>query len=390
MRSCIKNANVVLSDKILNNASVLVEDGKIISITTEEVLCDNFIDAKGLFLMPGFIDLHCHGGNGLDFMDASVEEMKDLASFHLNHGTTTLYATTLTDTYVSIEASLETYKKLVESGDTLSLEGVHLEGPWLSVKQCGAQEPDRICAIDLDKFNELTKNYPFIKRVSIAPELDDAKEFCLLAKEKDVVVSAGHTDADFDTIIDFKKYGMNLLTHFYSGMRGVVRINAYRVAGAIEAGLYDDDIVVEIIADGKHLPKSLLKLIYKCKGANRICLITDAMRACGFSDGQKSMLGKLVGGTEVIVDDGVAKLPTLDSFAGSVATFDRLIRTMGIDLGFSLVEVAKMASTTPAKVMGLTDRGEIKEGLRADLVLLDDKLQVKGVMLKGNLVKNNI
>ncbi len=387
MKTCIKNANVVLENKILNNANVLVENGVIKTITTNDILADNVIDATGLYLLPGFIDLHCHGGDGFDFMDASPEEMLKLSAFHLNRGTTTLYATTLTDTYASIEASLDNYKKLYDSDNLLTLEGVHLEGPWLSKAQCGAQEPDRICDIDKNKFEDLVKKYPFIKRVSIAPELDNAKELCLSAKEKGIVVSAGHTDTDFDTIIDFKNYGLNLLTHFYSGMRGVVRINAYRVAGAIEAGLYDDDIIVEIIADGKHLPKSLLKLIYKCKGPDRICLITDAMRACGYKDGEKSMLGKLVGGTEVIVDDGVAKLPSMDSFAGSIATFDRLIRTMGNDLGLSLVEVSKMASTTPAKVMGLTDRGEIKEGLRADLVLLNDALEVKGVMLKGQIIK---
>ena len=184
MKTCIKNANVVLENKILNNANVLVENGVIKSITTDEVFADNVIDATGLYLLPGFIDLHCHGGDGYDFMDASSEEMLKLASFHLNRGTTTLYATTLTDTYASIEASLETYKKLYDSDNLLTLEGVHLEGPWLSKAQCGAQEPDRICDIDLDKFDELVKKYPFIKGFQLHQNLIMLKNFAYRQKKR--------------------------------------------------------------------------------------------------------------------------------------------------------------------------------------------------------------
>ncbi len=386
MKTIIKNAKIVLENEILENNNLLIENGVITCLSDAEVDADAVIDAKGLYLMPGFIDLHCHGGNGLDFMDASPSEIKQIAEFHLKHGTTTIYATTLTDTYQSIEAVLDNYKILYHKGELLTLEGVHLEGPWLSKEQCGAQEPEKLSKIDLSKYEEYIKKYPFIKRITIAPELDYSKELCLKANEDDVVISAGHTDADFDTIISAKEYGVNLLTHFYSGMRGVVRKNAYREAGSIEAGLYDDDIFVEIIADGKHLPKSLLKLIYKCKGADRICLITDAMRACGLPDGARSMLGKKVGGTEVIVKDGVAFLPSLDSFAGSVSTFDRLIKTMGEIAEVDLVNIAKMASTTPAKIMGLNDRGKIEVGKRADFVLVDKNFNVKNVIFKGELV----
>ncbi len=386
MKTLIKNANVVLKDKILYNHNVLINNGVIADIFTLDHLVDKEIDANGLFLMPGFIDLHCHGGNGYDFMDASSKEIKEIALFHLKHGTTTLYATTLTDTYSSIEKSLDTLKELFDRGDLLNLEGVHLEGPWLSIAQCGAQEPDKICGINLDKYSQYVKKYPFVKRITIAPEIDHSAELCREAIKDGVIISAGHTDADFDTIINAKEYGINLLTHFYSGMKGVVRINAYRVAGAVEAGLYDDDIAVEIIADGKHLPKSLLKLIYKYKGADNVCLITDAMRACGFADGTRSILGKLDGGMDVIVDDGVAKLPTLDSFAGSVSTFDRLVKTMGKVAEVDIINVAKMASTTPARIMGLNDRGSIEIGKRADFVLVDKDFNLKGVIFKGELI----
>lgn len=386
MKTIIKNAKIVFENEILENSSVLIDNGVIVNISNANFDADVVIDAKGLYLMPGFIDLHCHGGNGLDFMDATPDEMKQIAGFHLKHGTTTLYATTLTDTYQSIEAVLDNYKKLYDERELLTLEGVHLEGPWLSKAQCGAQEPEKISQIDLSKYEEYIKKYSFIKRITIAPELEYANELSLKARKDGIVISAGHTDADFDTVINAKEFGVNLLTHFYSGMRGVIRKNAYREAGAVEAGLYDNDIFVEIIADGKHLPKSLLKLIFKCKGADKICLITDAMRASGLPDGTRSMLGKKVGGTEVVVNNGVAFLPSLDSFAGSVSTFDRLIKTMGEVAEVDIVNISKMASTTPAKIMGLNDRGIIEVGKRADFVLVDKNFNVKNVIFKGELV----
>ena len=169
-------------------------------------------------------------------------------------------------------------------------------------------------------------------------------------------------------------------------MAGVFRKNAFRVAGAVEAGFYSDDLFVEIIADGKHLPASLLKLIYKIKGADRICLITDAMRASGLPEGAHSILGRQEDGIPVIVEDGVAKLLDRQSFAGSVATMDCLIRMMYFMAEADLVDISKMASATPAKVMGFTDRGSIEIGKRADFVLMDTALNIKKVIFKGEII----
>jgi hypothetical protein len=193
--------------------------------------------------------------------------------------------------------------------------------------------------------------------------------------------------ADFSLIEEASQNGYTLMTHLYSGMKGVTRKNAYRIAGAVEAGLYFDHIFVEIIADGKHLPPELLKFIYKIKGADRICLITDASRACGFPEGATSKIGSLLRGTDIIVEDGVAKLPDRTAFGGSVATFDRLVRTMADAIGDDPVSLSRMASTTPASVMGFDDRGEISEGKKADLVITDKKYNVKKVISSGELVK---
>ena len=196
-------------------------------------------------------------------------------------------------------------------------------------------------------------------------------------------MSIGHTDADFSDVEKAKDNGYTLMTHFYSGMKGVTRENAYRVAGAVEAGYYFDELFVEIIADGKHLPIPLLKLIYKIKGAEKISLITDAMRASGLKDGQTSYLGRIKQGVSVIVEDGVAKLPDRLSFAGSVATTDRLFKTMAGAIGDNLIDLAKMSSLTPAKIMGLEDRGEIEKGKRADLIIMNKNYDISKVIFKG-------
>ena len=382
----IINANIVLGDRVLGGAELYAEDGYITYVGEgKEGGYDAIYDAEGKYLLAGFIDIHSHGGGGYDFMDATADEMRAISDFHLSHGTTTLVATTLTDTWESIEASLRTFAELGD--DRRTLHGVHLEGPWFSPLQCGAQDTSTMDSPSVEKLYDLKKRYPFIERVSLAPEIDEGFAVGRAGKECGVVIAMGHTDADFDTAVASAKAGYNLVTHVYSGMRGVVRINAYRVAGAVEAALYDDSMTCEVIADGKHLPEGLLRLIYKCKGADRICLITDSTRGAGAADGNEIMLGKLIGGTRAIVEDGVAKLPDRTAFAGSVATTDRLLRTFATLTDAPITDVSKMLSATPARVMGYTDRGRIEVGLRADLVLVDSDYNVCSVFLAGEKVK---
>ena len=382
MKRQIVNAKIVLPNTVLEEGVCVFEDGVISYLGNQVQTADETFDAQGNYLLPGFIDLHCHGGNGLDFMDATASEMTEIARFHLSHGTTTLYATTMTDTLEAIESALDTF---AEIQNPLTLLGVHLEGPWFNPLQCGAQATQNMSTPSVSQLKKWIDKYPFIKRISVAPELPNGMEVGRYGKAQGVVMSVGHTDADFDTVVQASENGYSLMTHLYSGMKGVERKNAFRIAGAVEGGLYADNLFVEMIADGRHLPESLLKYIVKIKGEDRVCLITDGTRGSGRPNGESVVLGKKDGGVYAIIEDEVAKLPDRTSFAGSVATADRLFQVM-MKAGFTITAVSKMSSGTPAKVMGLTDRGEIAVGKRADFVLMDEEYHLEKTIFNGEYI----
>ena len=383
MKKVIERVNAVLSDKILYNVNVLIEDGIIKKISSEQVGGDKTINGEGLYLIPGFIDMHCHGGLELDFIDCSASEMKEIEKFHLSHGTTTMLATTLTADEEQTEKCLRNFESYLKSNPLSTFIGLHMEGPWFSPEECGAQDPSAMQKPDPEHLKNLKKSFPFIKRVSVAPELDGGLEIGNVGNELGILMSIGHTSADFDQTVCAFNNGYKLLTHFYSGMRGVIRRNSYRIAGAVEAGYYLDGMDVEIIADGRHLPESLLKLIYKIKGADRISLITDATRGCGLANGTKSFIGPKASAMPIIIENDVAFTADRQSFAGSTATFDRLYKTMAKAIGSDWVSLSKMASLNPARLLGLTDRGEIKEGKRADLILMNENFDIESVILNG-------
>ena len=386
MKTLIYNARIVQKDAIIEGGCCLVEDGKIKQVGLTRCEADCIIDAFGNYLIPGFIDLHCHGGNGYDVMDANEISLREIANFHLSHGTTTMLISTLSASKEETDATLTAINRYVALEPDGVIKGVHLEGPWLNPVQCGAQAVEHMCLPDVSVLRELKARYPVIERISVAPELEGGMIFGKQGKQLGLVMSTAHTDADFDVMKTALKNGYTLITHLYSGMKGVSRKDAVRIAGAVEAGLYFDDYYVEVIADGKHLPNSLLQLIYKCKGANKICLITDATRPAGFKDGTDSIIGSIGGGTKVNVDNGVAYTTDKQSFAGSVATFDRIYRTMAGVIDKDMVALSRMSSTTPASVMGYSDRGEIAEGKRADMIIMDKNLQIKKIFLKGEIV----
>ncbi len=385
MRTFIKNAIVITRDSVIRGG-VAFTDGVIDYVGTDEISADEVIDARGAYIFPGFIDIHCHGGDNLEFMDAEAEEFGRIADFHKAHGTTTLYATTLAADEGETLLALDNFAEYKRAHPKSTLYGVHLEGPWLNPKQCGAQNTDYMKLPNAEYLKDLKEKYPFIYKVGAAPELEGGAEFGEMGKSLGIVMSPAHTDGNFADMEEALKHGYNIMTHLYSGMKGTERVNAFRVAGAVEAGLYFDEYYAEIIADGRHLPRELLKFIYKCKGADRICMITDAIRAAGLPNGAKTKIGSLQRGLDVIVEDEVAKMPDRKAFAGSTATTDRLVRTMAGAIGVSdaaLIDLAKMSATTAATLMGLSDRGEIAVGKRADLVMMNKDFELLRVITES-------
>jgi len=348
----IINGRVITPSEIVEGGSVVAEGGVIRHVSKGDLPAPGarVIDAAGMYVSPGFIDIHIHGGGGFDFMDGHESAFLAIAEMHARYGTTAMLPTTLTGSKEEILDTLLAYERaLPKNTQGAQFLGMHLEGPYFAMSQRGAQDPRYIRNPDPAEYVEILKRAHLIRRWSAAPELPGAMDFARYARGKGVLVSMAHTDAIYEDALEGFHNGYTLATHLYSAMSGVTRRNAYRYAGVIEAAFLIDDMDVEIIADGVHLPAPLLQLVYKIKGASRTALITDAMRGAGMPEGD-SVLGNLHRGLKVIVEDGVAKLPDRSSFAGSVATADRLVRTMIREGGVSLQEAVRMMSARGALI----------------------------------------
>jgi N-acetylglucosamine-6-phosphate deacetylase len=391
MKSKIKifNGRILTPYRIIPQGTIVVTEGAITQVCegNPEVPDAKEIDAKGQYISPGFIDIHVHGGGGHDFMDGSVEAFLKIAEIHAKYGTTSMLPTTLTAEKADLLQTLEIYKEANRKNfKGAQFLGIHLEGPYFAVTQRGAQDPRYIRNPDPAEYKDILSHSDDIKRWSAAPELKGSIEFAHYLKSKGILVALAHTDATYDEALIGFENGFSLATHFYSCMAGVTRKNALRYAGAIEAAYLIDEMDVEIIADGIHLPPPLLKLIVKVKGTDRIALITDSMRAAGMPPGE-SVLGSLRDGLKVIVEDGVAKLPDRSSFAGSVATTDRLVRTMITMADVSVLDAVRMATKTPANILGIQDRkGSLVPGKDADIVIFNDDIQIQMTMVNGLVV----
>lgn len=385
----IFNGQIIHQNRIQLGGCLLIENGKIVDAATSDVDFPDaeLIDAHGNFISPGFIDIHIHGGGGSDFMDGTVDGFLQIAQTHANHGTTSMLPTTLTCEKEDLIKTLQAYQTACLANKGADFIGMHLEGPYFAVNQRGAQDPKFIRDPDPAEYREVLASFDFIKRWSAAPELKGAVEFGRYVTSKGVLAAIAHTDAIYEEVLEaYHHGGFTLATHFYSAMSGVTRRNAFRFAGVIESAYLLDDMDVEIIADGVHLPAPLLKLIYKIKGPGRMALITDAMRAADMPEGE-SVLGSFKNGLKVIVEDGVAKLPDRTSFAGSVATADRLVRTMLNLAEVPLVETIQMITETPARIMGVSDRkGSFDKGKDADVVIFTDQIEVQRTFVKGRSV----
>lgn len=390
-RITIYNAQLILPDKIIDKGYLTIEDNKIAGLGTgnyeQSMLQEELIDANGNFVSPGFIDIHVHGGGNSDFMDGTVEAYLNIAETHARYGTTSLLPTTLTSTNEELLNTFSVYKQAnAENSKGAQFLGLHLEGPYFSYNQRGAQDPQFLKVPKREEYLEILTQSDDIVRWSIAPELDGAIELGRELRARGIIASVAHTEAICEEVVEAFDNGYSLMTHLYSAMSSITRRNAYRYAGALEAAYLIDDMDVEIIADGIHLPKSLLQFVCKFKNRNRIALVTDAMRGAGMPDG-KYMLGSLEKGQEVLVEDGVAKLLDSTAFAGSVATADRLVRTMTRIAEIPLIDAIKMITVNPARMLNIQEqKGVLSVGKDADIVMFDKDIAVLTTIVAGRVV----
>lgn len=388
MKVLFKNASLVLENRIVSGWLVS-EDGKI-SAMDEGDFVDSFdgeiINCEGHYLSSGFIDTHIHGGANCDFMDAVPEEYEKIAAYHASNGVTTMLATTLAGDREETKKVLRTFNEVSKDIDCCNLLGVHLEGPYFSPLQKGAQDPKYIKEPDMEEAEEYL-SFGCIKRWSVAPELTGAIEFGKYLSDKGIIVSVAHTDADYYTVKEASENGYSLMTHLYSGMSQARIRDGRRVGGAVEAGLLLDDLYVELISDGFHLTESVLQLILKCKGPDKIILTSDAMRGAGLPDGTVTKLGSREKGQEVRIYGGVAHTMDGTAFAGSVASGNRLLKTILANTSASLPEGVRMLTKNPAKILGIEkQKGSLAVGFDADIVLFDKDINVIRVMNGGKLL----
>ncbi|NJC73614.1 N-acetylglucosamine-6-phosphate deacetylase [Planosporangium thailandense] len=325
----------------------------------------------GAWIVPGFVDIHTHGGGGHAFTTGDPQQVRDGAGFHLAHGTTTLLASLVTSPPEPMLAAVRAYAPLVAEG---VIAGIHFEGPYLSRPRCGAQNPAHLRPPSIDELSRLLDaGGGAVRMVTIAPELPGALEAIRFLVARGVVAAIGHTDATYEQTLAGIAAGASVGTHVFNGMRPP----HHREPGPVFALLAAESVTCELVADGVHLHDGTLSFATSVTGPARAALITDAMAAAGMPDGAYEL-----GGQDVTVRDGVARLTDGDSIAGSTLTMDRALRR-AVGAGATIVDAARMAATTPAAAIGRHDVGAVEGGRRADLVVLDDDLRVLRVMRAG-------
>jgi len=393
MKTYIINGKIFTPYRVIKKGGIVIEGGKILDVYEGSIDIQDFdceiIDAKGLNVSPGFIDMHVHGGNNSSFIDCTEEAFMKVAEMHLEHGTTSMTPTVIIEGYEDFLSLVEVYEKVKgKNAGCPDFLGFHIEGPYVSPEQKGAFPDECIKVVDRNEYMKILEHSRCIKNWTIAPELKGAMDLGIELNNRGILASIGHSDAVFDDVSRAFESGFRHVTHLYSCTSMVRRINAFRYAGIVESVYLIQGMTVDIVADGKHLPESLLKLIYNIKGPEKTCLVTDAGEAAGMSEGE-IIINKKKNAQKVIIEDGVAKLPDRSAFAGSIATSDMLVKTMYKTVGIPLYDAIAMMTATPARVLGVDRyKGSLAKGMDADVVVFDDDIGVRFVMVKGAIYRN--
>lgn len=381
----IINGRILTPQGWLEGGSVIVEDGKIAEVSNNNFAIEGaeIIDAKGCDIVPGGIEMHVHGGGGRDFMEGEEEAFRVAVDAHMQYGTTSIFPTLSSSTVPMIEKACETCTKLMAEPNSPIL-GLHLEGPYFNPKQAGAQIPEWIKAPVKEEYEYLLEKWPCLKRWDEAPELEGSHEFIKCCCKHGVLPSIGHTRAKYEEVAAANELGMTHATHFYNAMPVVYKNREFKETGTVESIFALENMTVEMIADGIHVPPVMLRMIYQIKGVERTALITDAL-ACAASKDDTAF------DPRVVLEDGVCKLADRSALAGSIATMDRLVRTCVQQAGIPMEDACCMISETPAKIMGVYDRkGSLEKGKDADIIFFDKDQELTFVMQMGRIVRNEL
>ena len=386
----IKNATIVRLHSV-EKGDIRIVDKKISEIGKELVAdgTETVIDAGGAYVTAGFVDIHTHGGYGADFMDCSIEAFEKALSFHLDNGTTAVVSTSCTAPREEIIKFLEFAKNYINEScyDIARVVGVHLEGPYLSVRNRGAQKLEELAIPERDDYSYMLEYSDIIKTVTISPELAGADKMTKALTEKGIMVSGGHDDGIYPEFMGAVVNGMRHATHLYCAMSELRFKNDVRNVGLREYVLTDDNITAELIADNKHIPPELARMIVRAKGADKVCVVSDSLRCAGMpNDGKIYALGSGESAQLVRVNDGVATLVDGSKYAGSITCVRNMVKNL-IDAGIPLCDAVRMGTLTPAEIVGISDKyGSIEIGKQADICILSSDFELLKVFLDGKEV----
>ena len=388
MQTLFYNVKLVYPDSILDGA-LLTEDGRIAALGARlEAPSAEAVDGEGLFLAPGFCDLHVHGGGGFSAMDPESANVVKMAEAHLRHGVTSILPTTLAAPIKRLQTSIGVIETAARLSKSARILGVHLEGPFLSPKKAGAQSPGNLAVPTKEKIEALLDCSPAVRMIGAAPELENGFLVGEMAAARGIVASVAHSDASFEVAEAALSHGYSDVTHLFSACSAMHKEGLFRQVGVAEAGLALDGYTTQFIGDLRHLPRGAVKLTCRCKGPDRAYLISDGLEYSG-CDYPEGTLVSQENGQWAVIEDGVMKLADRSCLAGSVTTLDKMVKNL-LDCGIPLTDAVKMASTTPLRVIGLGHRrGRLAPGFDADLVLFDENVNVKAVYVAGKRILMN-
>lgn len=370
----LAGARIALPSGVVDDGWIAVSGDTIVATGTSAPPAGPRVELDGDLVVPGFVDMHCHGGGGASFSTTDPAEAAHAVRAHRRHGTTTMLASLVSEPIATLTDQIAALSELVTDG---LLTGIHLEGPFLAESRCGAHDPAVLRAPDGDAVSTLLDAGP-VSMVTLAPELPGGVKAVRQVSEAGVLAAVGHTDARRDELRAAVNAGATVATHLFNAMRPL----HHREPGAVGVLLDDERVTVELISDLIHVHPDVLHLAATHAGRGRTTLITDAMSAAGAPDGRYTL-----GALDVEVRDGVATLPDSGALAGSTLTMDAAFRNVVHDVGLDIADAVHATSLRPAELLGISDLvGQIADGLRADLVVLDDNLRTRRVMHAGRWV----